>query len=101
MRAHVLGAALAVALGFVLRASAAPIVVSSGTAAPPAPSFFTPLHLPSFLVSPSKLANFFPSIPSIASPNASASSLPVPMKNGVPTKDYFKLFGLQAAPRAQ
>jgi len=101
MRAHVWGAALAVALSFALQSTAAPIVVSSGTPAPPAPSFFTPLHLPSFLVSPSKLASFFPSIPSIASPNATASSIPVPMKNGVPTKEYFKQFGLQAAPRAQ
>jgi hypothetical protein len=53
------------------------------------------------LVSPSKLSTFFPSIPSIAFPNATSSSVPVEMKNGVPTAAYYKRFGLQAAPRAQ
>ncbi len=103
MRTYVGVAALVVALALALPASAAPVVVTgnSQTVRTSATSFFTPLHLPGFLRSPSRFASFFPSMPSIGNTGAFASSEPVPMKNGAPTAAYFKRFNLQAAPRAQ
>jgi hypothetical protein len=103
MRAYMGVAALVVALGFALSASAGPVVVTgnSTTVKTAKTSFFTSFHLPSFVRSPSKFASFFPPMPSIAFTSATATSEPVPMKNGVPTADYFKRFNLQAAPRAQ
>ncbi len=101
MRTCIGAAVLAVAIGFSLQASAAPILATgtSTTVGKATPSYFQPLSLPSFLTSTSKFSSFFPAMPSIANPTGRAFSGPIPLTNGQANADYFKAFHMQAAPR--
>ena len=103
MRTHVWLAALVVVLGFALR-SDAQVAISAQTGASSVSSgstFFHSLSLTSFLKGPSNLGTFFPSMPSIGSPNGVVATSQIPLNsNGQAGDAYFKLFNLQAAPRA-
>ena len=104
MRTHIGAAALALVLGFGWKAAAAPIQLVTGNssqATATTPSYFTPLSMSSFLISPSKFASYFPAMPSIANVNGYAATAPIPMTNNQPNAAYFQLFGLKTAPRAQ
>ncbi len=103
MRVQIWTAALLAALGFSLRAPAAPIqlvaAAGQGSTSTPA-SLFQRLSLPSFLVPSSSVTSINPSMPSIYNAPAYSSSAPIPMgSNGAPTMAYFQQFGLSARPR--
>ena len=104
MRTHVWAAALlVVAVGFALRSPAAPVIVAgnrSSVTAATQPSFFKNLTTTNLLTPASTLASFFAPTPKFGTPLGVAMTPPVPMTNGVPNSDYFKMFNLQVAPRS-